>query len=79
MYSFKKHHDTTVVCYLDTADPLFARKCSKDCCHIQHPAAKFNILFVLAWTFARSWLIRLFAHELAIPLSGPILPPLPLI
>lgn len=53
--SFKKSHETAVVCYLGTADSLFASTCCKDCCHMQHSASEFCILFVLAGTFACSW------------------------
>lgn len=61
--SFEKSHDIAVVCYLGTADSLFVCMRWKDCCHMQHSASKFSILFVLAWTFAHSWLIMLFAQE----------------
>lgn len=52
--SFKKTHETAVVCCLGTADSLFAHTCCKDCCHMQCSASEFSILFALAGIFAHS-------------------------
>lgn len=60
---FKNFQDIAAICYLGTADSLFACMCWEDRCHVQHSASKLSILFALAWTFTQSWLIVLFAQE----------------